>query len=165
MHHDAVGSAELMALRARRISGAAGPRIHALDNRKTVLADAPQNAHRAQQPGGVIDEKKKGHYRDQPKGCGSPHDETRNGRLDASHRSKREQQRENEQTNRKSNDVVTQRRCGDDARRQLPARDLNGNEVNTIKDRISVMMVCSAVWVPDKPKGHAGTHANLASSA
>jgi hypothetical protein len=34
-----------------------------------------------------------------------------------------------------------------------------------MKERISVMIVCNAVCVPDKPKGQGGIHVNLASSA
>ena len=41
MHYDAVGGVELTALRGRCVGVGAGLRIHALDDRKTALADAP----------------------------------------------------------------------------------------------------------------------------
>ena len=86
----------------RRCAGSAsvssmGFGIDALDDPKALLAHAPHDADRAQQPRRIVDQEQKRHDRDEPKDCRDAQDKTWNVVSIRATLSDGKQQRENEQ--------------------------------------------------------------------
>ncbi len=103
-------------------------RIDGLDDLDALVADPRDDADRAQEPRGIVDQEQEvGDAGDAEHGD-DQRDELVHRLLQPVQRPDREDQREDEQADAVAHDVVAQQRRRDDPRRELPAGDLDRHE-------------------------------------
>ena len=105
--------------------------VDLFDNGPPVLADAPDDADRTQQPRCVVDQIEKGGDGAKTKDSSNELDAGVSIRLQPGQYSCCKEQSEGEETDSEANGVVAQQGGRDDPRRQLPACDLDSHEKGT----------------------------------